>query len=150
MAVDPLASFRKKPAPAGSGPVLASSTPPKEASGYVAFEGKDKVPRLRIRRANAQTQSPGYAFLLNIAYDGDFGTNFVLFYTFMAVLVEGRNLQTLISALELGNVDFMQEFDPDLWEKPTDDKAAFIESIKVVVQGTTDAMAEMGHGSPLE
>jgi hypothetical protein len=147
---DPLASFRKKPLVAGGASAPAATTPPKEAEGYVAFEGKDKVPRLRIRRANAQTQSPGYAFLLNIAYDGEFGTNFVLFYTVLAVLVEGRNLQTLISALELGNVDYIQEFDPDVWEKPTDDKAAFIESIKVVVQGTSDAMAEMEQGRPQE
>jgi hypothetical protein len=31
-------------------------------------------------------------------------------------------------------VDFIQEFDPDRWEKPKAEAAAFIESIEVVVQ----------------
>ena len=99
---DPLAQFRKTPIlPNGQ------TKPPIGADEYIAFDAKDKVDRLKIRRANDPTRSPGYAYLLDIVYDGPFGTNFVLVYTFLMVLVRGRNLQGLTSALEMGTVDFI-------------------------------------------
>lgn len=48
---------------------------------YAAFGAKDKVTRLRIRRAMAPTRSPGYAYLLDVVYDSQYGTNFVLVFT---------------------------------------------------------------------
>ncbi len=134
---DPLAQFRKRPI--GSG---AATQPPVGSDGYVAFDAKDKVDRLKIRRANDPTRSPGYAYLLDVVYDGAFGTNFVLVYTFLMVLVRGRNLQTVITALEMGTADYIQEFDPERWQKPKDDKAPFIESIEVVVQDSGPSIAE--------
>lgn len=132
---DPLAQFRKRP--------VGMATPPTgEGEGYAAFGAKDKVERLKIRRAMAATRSPGYAYLLDLAYDGPFGTNFVLVYTFMIVMVRGRNLQPIIMALETGTADFIQEFDPDKWEKPSDEKAPFIESIEVVVKENGEGVAE--------
>lgn len=126
---DPLAQFRKKPIlPEGQ------TKPPIGTDEYVAFDAKDRVDRLKIRRANDPTRSPGYAYLLDIVYDGPYGTNFVLVYTFLMVLVRGRNLQSLTSAIEMGTADFIQEFDPDRWQFPKDEKASFIESIEVVVQ----------------
>lgn len=126
---DPLASFRKTPVSPSGG-----TSPPNETEEYVAFGSKDKISRLRIRRAMAPTRSPGYAYLLDVVYDGSYGTNFVLVYTFLMVLVRGRNLQSLVYGLENGMVDYIQEFDPDRWAKPTDQTAAFIDSIEVVVQ----------------
>ena len=134
---DPLAQFRRKPLVSAE-----STTPPKSTGEYVAFDAKDKVDRLKIRRANDPTRAPGYAYLLDIAYDGNFGTNFVLVYTFLMVLVRGRNLQLVITALEMGMADFIQEFDPDRWQKPTDEKAPFIESIKVIVQENGPTISE--------
>jgi len=132
---DPLAQFRKRPG--GS-----MTAPPTGEEGYAAFGAKDKVERLKIRRASAPTRSPGYAYLLDLAYDGTFGTNFVLVYTFMMVMVRGRNLQPIIMALETGTADFIQEFDPDRWDKPKDDKMPFIESIEVVVKENGEGAAE--------
>ena len=109
---DPLAQFRRKPVEP-----KAEKPPPGETEEYVAFNARDKVDRLRIRRANDPTRSPGYAYLLDIVYDGFYGTNFVLVYTFLMVLVRGWNLQGLITALEMGTVDYIQEFDPDRWQK---------------------------------
>ncbi|MBI3419876.1 MAG: hypothetical protein HY053_07080, partial [Proteobacteria bacterium] len=85
---DPLAQYRKKPAGGAAEP-----PPPKGPDEYVAFYAKDRVDRLIIRRANDMARSPGYGYLLDITYDGPYGTNFVLVYSFMMmVLVEGRNL----------------------------------------------------------
>jgi hypothetical protein len=100
------------------------------------------VDRLKIRRANDPTRSPGYAYLLDVVYDGPYGTNFVLVYTFLMVLVKGRNLQHLITALEMGTADYIQEFDVDRWQKPKDEKAPFIESIEVVVQESGPSISE--------
>lgn len=134
---DPLAPYRKKPVTASS-----EISAPKDGDVYVAFDCKDKVDRLKIRRANDPTRSPGYVYLLDVVYDDKFGTNFVLVFTFLMVLVRGRNLQGLISALEMGTADFIQEFDADRWKKPTDAATPFIESIQVVVQEKGPAVVD--------
>lgn len=122
--LDPLSEFCK----------TAADGSADTAEGYVAFSTKDKVSRLRIRRASAPTHAPGYPYLLDVVYDGPYGTSIVLVYTFLMVVVRGRNLQPLIPALEGGVTDFIQEFDPEIWRKPTEEKATLIESIQVVVQ----------------
>jgi len=113
--------------------------PPKVADEYVAFGTKDKVFRLRIRSAAAPVNSPGYNILLNVVYDGDHWTHFMLVYTVLMVLVRGKNLQNTVFAIENGMADFIQEFDPERWEKPKDGNAAFIESIeiKAIESGST-------------
>jgi len=127
---DPLAQYRKKPAATVSEP-----PPPKEPDEYMAFDAKDKVDRLQIRQANAQARSPSYGYLLDVAYDGPYGTNFVLYYSFMMIVrVEGRNLQPLIMALQMGTAEFIQEYDPERWSMPKDSKAPFIESIKIAIE----------------
>jgi hypothetical protein len=70
---------------------------------------------------------------LDVVSDGRFGTNFVLVYTVLLVLVKGRNLQKLIFALENGMADFIQEFDSERWQKPMGTDAPFIESIEIKV-----------------
>src|ERR1700730_1229488 len=71
---DPLAPYRKKPA---TGP---QTSPPSIKDEYSAFDAKDRVERLKIRQANGPTRAPGYVHLMDVAYDGSFGTNFVLSY----------------------------------------------------------------------
>ena len=88
------------------------------------------------------TRTPGHAYLLDVVYDGKYGTNFVLVYTFLMVLVRGKNLQPVVMALESGTADFIQEFDADVWQKPTDEAAPIITSIEVVVKEGADAVAE--------
>ncbi len=137
---DPLAQFRKKPTAS-----RAVTTAGEEQEEYLAFGTKDRTSRLKIRRASAPTRAPGYAYLLDIAYDGGFGTNFVLAFTFFTVLVRGKNLQLVITALETNTADFIQEFDPDRWPKPKDATAPYIESIELVMNdgGSMDEAEKM-------
>ena len=138
---DPLAEFRKTPPAPRAGVVR-----PKETDEYVAFGTKDKVNRLRIRSVMAPVNSPGYHILLNVVYDGEFGTNFVLLFTVLMVLVRGKNLQKVVFAIENGQADFIQEFDPDKWQKPTDANAAIIESIEIkIIEGGSSTPAETKH-----
>jgi hypothetical protein len=130
MNYDPLSQFRKTP----TGP-KGDMGPPTEEEDYAAFGTKDRVRRLRIRSAAAPVNSPGYNILLNVVYDGQ-GTNFILVYTILMVLVRGKNLQKTVFAIENEMADYIQEFDPAKWQKPTDATAAFIESIEIkVIEG---------------
>ena len=44
------------------------------------------------------------------------------------------------------SADFIQEFDPDRWQMPKDDKAPFIESIEVIVQESGPSIADSERG----
>ena len=127
MTYDPLSAFRKTPT--GSQGEMLPPTGPEE---YAAFGTKDRVNRLRIRSAAAPVNSPGYNILLNVVSDAQ-GTNFILVYTILMVLVRGRNLQKTVYAIENEMADFIQEFDPVKWQKPKDATTAFIESIEIKV-----------------
>ena len=61
---DPLAQYRKKPDGVGAQP-----PPPKGPDEYMAFDAKDRVARLKIRRASEDdpTRSPGYHFTVAFA-----------------------------------------------------------------------------------
>ena len=122
---DPLAQYRRTP----SSPV--GRVVPTDGSEYVAFGTKDKVHRLRIRSLTAPVNSPGYNILLNVVYDGEQGTHFMLVYTVLMVLVRGQNLQKLVFAIENGHADYIQQFDPARWQKPTEADATIIDSIEV-------------------
>ena len=107
--------------------------PPEGAGDYAAFGTKDKVQRLRIRSTAAPVHAPGYNILLDVVYDGEHGTNFMLVYTVLMVLVRGKNLQKTVFAIENGMADYIQEYDLKRWPEPTDATAPFIESIEVKV-----------------
>lgn len=131
---DLLAQYRKTPV-VSKGAISTNGrlTPPDEPDTYAAFGTKDKVRRLRICRATPLVHSPAYNLLLDVVSDGRFGTNFVLVYTVLLVMVQGKNLQKLVFALENGMADFIQEFDAERWQKPTDADAPLIESIEIKV-----------------
>ena len=135
---DPLARFRKR---------TADFPPSDPGDGHVAFAAKDRVERLKVKRANKPTHAPGYGYLLDIIYDGNSGTNFVLVYTILGVKVSGRNLQPVIMALLAGTADFIQEYDRNQWPKPPDAQAPLIESIEVVVQDAAQPAAQTGMSS---
>jgi hypothetical protein len=137
MADDLLAQYRRT---TGSNPV--GKAVPTDSNEYVAFGVRDKVHRLRIRSLTAPVNSPGYNILLNVVYDGEQGTHFVLIYTVLMVLVRGKNLQKLIFAIENGHADYIQQFDPARWQKPTAADAAVIDSIEVKATDAKNAETE--------
>jgi hypothetical protein len=136
---DPLSNFRRKTANASPEIVL-----PGGGDDYVAFAAKDRVERLKIKRAKHPTHAPGYSYLLDIIYDGQDGTDFVLVYTILGVKVTGKNLQPVIMALLAGTADYIQEYDRAKWPKPSDPKAPLIESIEIVVQDNAQPAAQTG------
>jgi hypothetical protein len=136
MADDLLAQYRR-----ATGPSPAGKTPPPDANEYAAFGIRERAARLRIRSTTAPVNSPGYNLLLNVVYDTE-GTHFMLVYTVLMVLVRGKNLQKLIFALENNNCDFIQQYDPTKWEKPTAADATVIEAIEIKITDKKGAEAE--------
>jgi hypothetical protein len=127
MSYDPLAQYRPK---------TAGSVSPNNATTdeYVAFGVKNSVLRLRIRDKKRAAQSPDYKLLTNVVSDFE-GTHIILIYTFLIVEIHGKNLQKLVFALESGVADFIQEFNPALWQKPVDASAAIIDAIASTAVG---------------
>jgi hypothetical protein len=146
---DPLAQFRRKPpaTAAGTAGATGQTPPPKGPDGYVAFDTKDRVARLKIFKKNYPTHTPGYHYLLDVVYSGQNVTQIVLVFTFLMVFIKGKNLQPIVSALELGTADFIREFDPATWPKPDEPQATVIENIKIAVKENGPGPSEAdGHG----
>ena len=136
MADDLLSQYRRTPPSRPLGGAVST-----DGNEYVAFGVRDRTHRLRIRSLAAPVNAPGYNILLNVVYD-DRGTNFMLVYTVLMVLVQGKNLQKLIFAIENGHADYIQQFDPAKWQKPTAADAAVIESIEVKAISSGDVETE--------
>jgi hypothetical protein len=130
MADDLLAQFRRTGATSVDG-----AKPPSVPQEYVAFAAKDRSQYLDIRLARPPYHSPRNHLLVNVAYDGPFGTNFLVTYTTMNVLVRGSNLQEVVFAIQNQMAAYIQEFDPDKWPRPKNEKAPFIESIEIHFHG---------------
>ena len=140
MTHDPLSQFRKTPI-ASRDAIL----PPKETDEYVAFGTKDKVRRLDIRMLPDMEHSPAYNLLLDVVSDSRGGTNLMLVYTVMLVMVKGANLQKVAFAVKNQMADYIQEFDPKRWQKPADAQAAFVESIEVKVTEGSSKYGDTEH-----
>ena len=117
---------------AGAGKPPTAPPAPEE---YVAFTARDRVQFLDIRLARPPHHSPRNNLLVNVAHDGACGTNFLVTYTTMSVLVEGCNLQEVVRAIQNFMAVYIQEFDPDKWPRPKNDKAPFIERIEIHFHG---------------
>jgi hypothetical protein len=128
---DPLAKFRKAPIAKRSERKPAG---PAQAAGgrgpYKAFDSKDKLVCLEIRRVRGTTHCPTYAYLLNVAYDFEVYTAIEVSFPFMRVRVSGRNLRELVTALKLRKCEYIQEFHSGEHERPGEDQP-LIESITV-------------------
>ena len=130
MADELLAQFRRTSATSAGG-----VKPPATPEEYVAFVGKDRAQYLDIRLARPPHHSPRNNLLVNVAHDNPLGTNFLITYTTMSVLVRGSNLQEVVFAIQNQMAASIVEYDPDKFPKPKNDKAPFIESIAVHFHG---------------
>ncbi|MGA2871204.1 MAG: hypothetical protein ABSF34_18835, partial [Verrucomicrobiota bacterium] len=62
-----------------------------------------------------------------------------------AAKLEGANLHKMIFAIENGMADFIQEFDPERWQKPTAADAPLIDSIEVRITDSGSRYEDMKH-----
>ncbi len=124
---DPLAQFRKK----SEAPATTAAGTEGDASEYAAFKAVDRRQiRLKVRPSSGPWERVTYSYLLHMPEDEQ-GTYLALIFTFMTVVVKGRNLQELAEAIGDERCEFIQAYDPKKWKKPKDTSAAFIETIEV-------------------
>lgn len=133
MSQDPLEPFRGKPA---APKVLAGP----QRVPYEAFRrAETRLYRLKVRpRLRAWERVP-YSYLLRIVEDGVFGTQIGLIYSFAVIILQGRNLQVVAEAIDAERCEFVQQFDPERWAKPSDAKVPIIERIDFHVQSRVEA-----------
>jgi hypothetical protein len=130
---DLLAQFRRK-TPAGK---PAESPPSGRADRdrtYEAFNAKDnqRRGRLGIRCKGGMSHAPGYNYIIDICYDEDNYSGILLVLSTMLVKIRGRNLKPIVDALMLGTCEYIQEFRDDIFDKPDDCTAPFVEAIEIV------------------
>ena len=114
---DPLAAFRRPGDKRGAKP-RAPEPPPSGLKPYLAFEPKDKLQSLDIRQVLGPTHAPTYAYLLNIVFDHEYFTGFMLFFSFMVVKVRGKNLKDVINAIKMRKCEYIQDFHPGEYQPP--------------------------------
>jgi hypothetical protein len=127
--VDSLADFRRKldiergivpPENAGSG-----------AEAYEAFHVVDRRQlRLQIQPARGPWEWLPYGYLLRVMLDGRQGTEIILVFTFLAVIIRGRNLAPLADAISKERCEFVRQFDAKQWAR-ADDGAPVVEHIEI-------------------
>ena len=100
---------------------------------YPTFDAKDKIKRLRIHRFEGAAHAPAYSYLLDVSYNDKEWTDFVLTYSFMQVRVKGKNLQSVIIAIENNACAAIRESDVTRADIKPDEP--IIEKIEIVEAG---------------
>lgn len=127
---DPLARFQKSQLIAHEISDKKNKEGLHDYHAFTVMEKSEKVHRLQIRLASGATHSPAYSYLLDVCYDGLHGTELVLIYSFMQVKIKGKNLQSLITAIEKNDCAYLQDYNPNFFNPPKPNEAV-IESIEV-------------------
>ena len=135
MTNDPLAAYRRRSVDASFNP---QAVPPQQAvqqaaSGlkpYKAFEIRERTAeRLEIRRVLGETHAPSYRYLMDVAFNGQYGTELLLVYSFLIVKIKGKNLQPVTYAILEGRCSCIQDFHPNEFAPPQGNEPV-IESIE--------------------
>jgi len=93
-----------------------------DPSFYTAYGTGDRCQeRLELRRVLGTWHSLPYRYLLNIVFNGAYGTELVLVYSTQLVKVAGRNMQPLIRAILEGTCTFIQDYHPQEFTPPPKD-----------------------------
>lgn len=131
---DLLAQFRRKGTAGKTAEARPSADGVPRDRTYEAFNAKDnqRRGRLNIRRKGGMSHAPGYNYIIDICYDEDNYSGVLLVLGTMLVKIRGRNLKPIVDALMLGTREFIQEFRSDLFDKPDDASAPFVEAIEVM------------------
>lgn len=136
MANDPLAAFRRQQPSTGSYPQAVS--PQQAATGlkpYKAFEIRERAAeRLEIRRVLGETHAPSYRYLMDVSFNGQYGTELLLVYSFLLVKIKGKNLQPVIHAILEGRCAFIQDFHSNEFAPPQENEPV-IASIEFPTEG---------------
>lgn len=121
-----------KPPPAA--PALVVNHEPEGRKPYEAFDVKDRVEGIAIRRRKgALSHAIMYHYIHSVAFDDDEWTSIHMTVSGMAIEIHGRNLRPIAEAIRLRCCDYVQEYRSDRFLLPEDRDAPYIEVISVEV-----------------
>jgi len=115
---------------------ISQSATPEQMAGdphlYTAYGVSDRRQSyLEIRRVLGTWHALPYRYLLDVVFNGTYGTELVLMYSTQLVKVAGRHMQPLIRAILEGTCTFIQGYHPNEFTPPSPD-APVIASIEYV------------------
>ena len=124
---DPLSAFRKEDNRNNSQSAAGSGL-----KAYEAFRCREKTENLEIRPVLNESRAPSYRYLMDIGFNGDYGTELMIYFSFMMVKVAGKNMQPIVRAIIEGKLASIHEFHPNEFAAPAKD-APIITSIEYIV-----------------
>lgn len=134
-AVRPAAPRQEEPEPPA--PVIDED----DEAGFYAWIGQKQYEAFRkrsrpVRHMHICPNGPfwhsgPYRYFLHLAQDGSHGTMLMLVYSFMVVTIRGKRLHTIAASILQEHCHAIRAFNPQEDERPTDESAPFIESIKI-------------------
>lgn len=99
---------------------------------YVAYgQAHRSLPRLEIRRVLGAWHALSYRQLVDIVFNGIFGTEIVLGFSTTIVTIAGKNLQPITAALLEETCTFIQDYHQHEFTRPAPDEP-IITSIEVM------------------
>lgn len=115
---------------------------------YQAIDPRDRTRQdsLELRLKDGRTYWLKHADRHLMALSGD-GRALSIFFYSLSVVFRGRNLREVATAIDGRNVPWVQEFDPARWDRPTDGRTAFIESLELY-QPRADSNPQDGPSAP--
>ena len=118
---------------------------PGDYDAFTITEGS-RQERLEIRRYTGDERAPAYRYLMDVSTNGKYGTEIVLYYSFMQVRIEGRNMQAGVKALRAGTCASIQEYHAVAYPQPVKDDAPIIEKIQVFMGSEAERAKHEGRG----
>ena len=85
---------------------------------YLAHEGKDRQIYLRLHPYKRKSSGSEYRHLFYYEYDDEIFETLVLEFGFIEVLVTGKNLEPIVTAIDNHTCRYIREFHPDVHEHP--------------------------------
>lgn len=134
----------------GPGAEPAPETRSEEAEGYLAYgvTRGQQAAMLDLRwwtaRSHAQGEMINYAYLVKMLYTGD---DYLSLVTSSSVIaIQGKNLGELRRRIATREVEFVQMFNPNVWDAP-DEGAPIVTSIQTYDPraGATTTSADVEH-----
>jgi len=134
---DPLSQFRREQTTLTTTNNKASKTGTRKKP-YEAFDSTGKPsPYTEIRCVLQPSQSPQSRFFMGAVFSIDYNDAFTLIYSFMAVMVKGRNLKEVRRAIQMSCCEFIQEYNENEFLKPGKD-TPMIASIQFITDEKLD------------
>ena len=124
---DPLSAFRRE----NTGNESQSSAGI-GLKAYEAFRCREKADNLEIRPVLNESRVPSYRYLMDIGFNGDYGTELMIYFSFMMVKVAGKNMQPIVRAIIEGKLASIHEFHPNEFATPASN-VPIITSIEYIV-----------------